>query len=178
MERINDGRAEWRSHQALRRRALETLIEEHELPALTTAERDDLTAVIRTLRPWPDSPAALAALGAVARTVALSNADLAELVALSRNADLRWHGVLSAEFARAYKPHRSVYRSALRLLQLDPARTMMVAAHPWDLRAAAELGMRTAYIARPGAERPSIDDRFTLLAGDLADLHAQLVAAH
>ena len=45
-----------------------------------------------------------------------------------------------------------------------------MAAHPWDLRAASEHGFRTAYIARPGAKRPSADDQFDLHADDLAAL--------
>ena len=52
-------------------------------------------------------------------------------------AGLTWHCVLSGEMVRAYKPDPSVYRFALDRLALDPRRTLMVAAHPWDLRAAA-----------------------------------------
>jgi 2-haloacid dehalogenase len=46
----------------------------------------------------------------------------------------------------------------------------MVAAHPWDLRAAARHGLRTAYVARPGAEPPAPDDRFDVRVSDLAEL--------
>jgi 2-haloacid dehalogenase len=57
----------------------------------------------------------------------------------------------------AYKPDPAVYRLALDRLALDPRRTLMVAAHPWDLRAAAAQGLRTAYIQRAseGAPEPS-----------------------
>jgi 2-haloacid dehalogenase len=55
---------------------------------------------------------------------------------------------------------------------------VMVAAHAWDLRAAADVGLRTAYVPRPGGDPPRDDDAFDLVAADLADLHAQLVAAH
>ena len=107
--------------------------------------------------------------------VALSNADVAELVDLSAGAGLAWHGVLSAQFVRSYKPDGAVYRMALELLGLDPAQAMMVAAHPWDLRAAAVHGFATAYIGRPGAVPPEADDAFDLHARDLHHL-AELLA--
>jgi 2-haloacid dehalogenase len=61
---------------------------------------------------------------------------------------------------------------ALDLLQLNPEQTLFVAAHPRDLRAAANHGMRTAYISRPGEGTPSADDQFDLYAKDLAGLAA------
>src|SRR3546814_14626237 len=63
-------------------------------------------------------------------------------------------------FRSTFKPAPAAYRYAIDTLGIDPARTLFVAAHPWDLRAAAEYGFRTAYIARPAAERPSAGDRF------------------
>ena len=51
---------------------------------------------------------------------------------------------------------------------------MMVAAHPWDLRAAAEHGMATAFIARPEADPPRADDDFDLTVTDLTELADRL----
>lgn len=79
-------------------------------------------------------------------------------------------GALSTGSVRTFKPAPAAYQYAIDALRLDPARTLFVAAHPWDLRAAAEHGFRTAYIARPGAQRPSADDRFDLHADDLTAL--------
>ncbi|MBC7763239.1 MAG: HAD-IA family hydrolase [Candidatus Saccharibacteria bacterium] len=157
---------------SLRRNALQMLIDTGDLPLLTNAERNDLATIIGKLRTWPDSPAARTALSAKVRIVAVSNADLAELVTLSKNAELRWHAVISAKLSHAYKPHECVYQAALEMLQLDPARTMVVAAHPWDLRAAALKSMLTAHITRPHTGGPSPEDHFT--ATDLADLNDQL----
>jgi hypothetical protein len=50
----------------------------------------------------------------------------------------------------------------------------MVAAHPWDLRAAA-LGMRTAFVGRAGEGVPEPSDTFDFTARGLADLAALLV---
>jgi hypothetical protein len=44
-----------------------------------------------------------------------------------------------------FEPH------LVEVVVFDP---LFVAAHPWDLRAAAEHGFRTAYVSRPAAERP------------------------
>jgi 2-haloacid dehalogenase len=129
-----------------------------------------LATIGRRLRPFPDAPEALRALAADHMVVALSNADLAELAGTSARGGLAWHAVLSAELVRAFKPDPAVYAFALDRLRLDPARTVMVAAHPWDLRAAARHGLRTAYVARPGAEAPAPGDRFDFAVRDLAEL--------
>ena len=163
MDDVVAGRAPWRSHRELRADALAAA----GLPEDVVAE---LATVIERLDPWPDSPDALARLRTSKTVVALSNADTAELVALSAHAGLAWHGVLSAERARNFKPHPSVYLMALELLGAEPDEAMLVAAHPWDLRAAAEHGYATAYIARPGAVRPTAGDAFDLHADDLGHL--------
>ncbi|HEY5359738.1 MAG TPA: haloacid dehalogenase type II [Streptosporangiaceae bacterium] len=168
------GEMPWRSNDALRRAAL------HEAAAadadgLAREVVDDLALAGHRLRPWPDSPAALRTLAGAFTVVALSNADLAQLTDMSAAGGLAWHCVLSAELARTCKPDPAVYRMALDLLDLDPRQTMMVAAHPWDLRAAAAHGMRTAYVSRPGEGVPAPDDQFDVSVTDLADLAGRVV---
>lgn len=172
---ISTGDAAWRSNDALRRAAL--------LDALRTAGLDGLPPEIigelalagHRLRPWPDSARALQSLAGDFSVVALSNADLAQLANFSAAGGLAWHCVLSAELVKAYKPDPAVYRLALDLLGLNPRQTMMVAAHPWDLRSAAAHGMRSAYVSRPGEGIPAADDNFDVSAASLADL-ANLLA--
>ena len=83
---------------------------------------------------------------------------------------------LSGEMVHAYKPGPAVYRPRLALEKLarDPRRTLMVAAHPWDLRAAAAHGLRTAYVQRAGEGEPEASDWFDLTVPDLAALAAHL----
>ena len=88
---------------------------------------------------------------------------------------LTWHCVLSGETVHAYKPDAAVYRLAIDRLALNPSRTLMVAAHPWDLRAAAAHGLRTAYIERAGEGTPAPSDTFDLSVPDLATLADRLV---
>lgn len=170
------GQAPWRSNDALRRAALHDAVGAAGLDGLPAAVLDDLALAGHRLKSWPDSAQALQALAGSFTVVALSNADLAQLADLSADGGLAWHCVLSAELARTYKPDPAVYSMALNLLGLSPRHTMMVAAHPWDLRAAAEHGMRSAYISRPGEGAPADGDRFDVYADSLADL-ADLAAS-
>ena len=76
---------------------------------------------------------------------------------MAKNAGLPWDCVLSAELAGTYKPDPRVYEKAADLLGLPTERVMMVAAHKSDLRAAAETGMRTAYVPRPLEYGPDVE---------------------
>jgi 2-haloacid dehalogenase len=107
--------------------------------------------------------------------VALSNGNLSMLTDLFAAAGLTWHYVLSGELVHAYKPDPAVYRLAVERLALDPPRTLMVAAHSWNLRAAAAQGLRTAYIQRAGEGEPDPPDAPDLTAPDLAALPARLL---
>ena len=165
MEAVRQGRSGWLGHEELRRSCLE------ETGASLAPELvHELSAVIHHLKPWPDSVEGLTDLRRSFTVVALSNADPAELIGLSAAGGLAWHRMLSAGLVRSFKPDPAVYRMALEQLAVDASRVMMVAAHPWDLRAAAREGFSTAYIARPNAERPESEDHFTVVADDLRQL--------
>src|SRR5580704_12285014 len=170
ISQVAAGEAPWRPNDAIRRAALLDAVQAAGLHGLPAAVLDDLAMAGHRLAPWPDSAPALHALGRSRIVIALSNASLAQLAQMSAIGGLAWHGVLSGELARAYKPDPAVYQLAIDLLSLDPAETMMLAAHPWDLRAAAAHGLRTAYVDRPGEGAPEPGDQFDLRARDLADL--------
>ena len=165
MEAIIDRRVPWRSHRSLREQAWQQVA-----PALADSTRDHLASVVERLQPWPDSAAALHRLRASCHVVALSNADPDELSAMSKRGNLPWHVVLSAQQAHTYKPDPAVYLQGVQALGREPDQITMVAAHPWDLRAAAEIGLRTAYVQRPGAERPADTDAFDVEVTDLSEL--------
>ena len=164
------GAAPWRPHAELRAdallAALSTVIT-LELPAGALTRLD---GIVQHARPWPEAPAALQRLRQSSIVVALSNAGLGELSVLSRHGGLAWHATISAEAAQSFKPAPIVYRTAIQLLGFPPAHMLMVAAHPWDLRAAAQLGMATAFIARPDADTPTADDHFSVEVEDLSEL--------
>ena len=121
------------------------------------------------IEPFPGVAEAVADLRARFPLLALTNAGLAQMAALSTHLGWEWTGVVSAEAVTAYKPDPRMYRRALEVLGLPASDVLFVAAHRWDLTAAAEEGMRTAYL---GADDSA--DRFDLSAPDLAGLVAQL----
>lgn len=166
------GRRPFAPSHELDREALARLVDEqYLLPA--AAER--LADASEWLQPWPDTVAGLNLLTADVTVLGLSNASRRVLAGLSANAGLRWHQLLSAEDARTYKPDRAVYELALDTVPTRSGTPIMVAAHAWDLRAAAAAGMRTAYVPRADGDPPEPGDTFDLHATSLLDLHVQLL---
>jgi 2-haloacid dehalogenase len=165
--------APWRSTDDLNAEALADVLRDG--PPLPEADVRHLALAGHRLGAWPDAREALRRLAGRFAIVALSNGNLSMLTDLFAGTGLTWHCVLSGELVRAYKPDPAVYQFALDRLALDPRRTLMVAAHPWDLRAAAAQGLRTAYIQRAGEGTPEPSDTFDLTAPDLAGLAALLV---
>ena len=170
---IGEG-APWRSTDELNAEALADVLRNG--PRLPEATVRHLALAGHRLMPWPDSQAALRRLARRFTTVALSNGNLSMLTDLFTAGGLTWHCVLSGETVHAYKPDPAVYRLAVDRLALDPRRTLMVAAHPWDLRAAAAHGLRTANVQRAGEGAPEPSDTFDLTVPDLAALAARLLA--
>jgi 2-haloacid dehalogenase len=165
--------APWRSTDDLNAAALADVLCDG--PRLSEAAFRHLARTGHRLRPWPDAQDALRRLAERFTVVALSNGDYSMLADLFSAGGLTWHCVLSGELVQAYKPDPAVYRLAIDRLALDPNRTLMVAAHPWDLRAAARLGLRTAYVERAGEGAPEPSDTFDVTAPDLAGLAAILL---
>lgn len=169
MDEVSSGRRPWASHRELRRHAVREAVEAAGLVPLDPADEDELSGVVHRFEPWPDSPDALDRLRTDHLVVALTNADPAELAGFSRRGGLAWHLGLSTRPSGAYKPDPRAYAVAVEALELEPGAIMMVAAHPWDLRAAARTGMRTCYVRRPG-EQPATEGEFELEVDDLHGL--------
>jgi len=121
-------------------------------------------APMRSLPPHPDVVPALERLrGAGLRLAALTNSSTATATAQIRNAGLAdfFERSLSVEEVRLYKPHSRVYHWAAGRVGADVSRCLLVAAHGWDVAGAAWVGMKTAFVARPGQQPfplgPAID---------------------
>lgn len=171
---VVDGRRAFTPSHVLDAEALDRLVDEGRLP------RDAATVLAdasQRLSPWPDARAGLDLLAGTTVTAGLSNAGRRVLARLSHHTGLRWHQVLSAEDAGTYKPARGIYELAIAALAGPAGPPWMVAAHTWDLRAAADAGMRTAYVPRPGGDAPAPGDSVDLVATSLADLHRKLAAS-
>jgi 2-haloacid dehalogenase len=142
------GSRPWALLDELHRATLDDLLAEHGIEA-PSDQRERLVQSWHRLDPWPDVRAGLEALRRTYVLATLSNAHVAMLVDLARHGDLRFDTLLSAELAGAYKPSPEAYLSAARLLGLEPAEVMLVAAHPLDLAGARHAGLRSAFIDRP-----------------------------
>ena len=180
MRRVRSGELPWTRIDDLHRMILDGLIPEFGLTALDEAARDDLNRVWHRLSPWPDTVSGLTRLRTRYVLASLSNGNVALLVNMAKHSGLPWDAVLSAELAHQYKPDPEVYLTAADLLGLEPEQVMTVAAHKGDLRAAAALGFKTAYVPRPleyGPDREidtTPDPSFDVNATDFNDLADRL----
>src|SRR5919199_2237588 len=175
MDRVRNGEIPWTKLDDLHRASLEELLKEFGIEGLSAEEKDHLNRVWHRLEPWPDTVEGLTQLKKSHIIAPLSNGNVALLVNMAKRAAFPWDLVLSAELVRHYKPDPETYLMAPDLLDLRPEQVMMVAAHPDDLHAATESGLKTAYVPRPlefgpdkAAEPP--DPSFDLVADDFVEL--------
>ena len=149
MEAVRRGERAFVNLDVLHRESLDELAPEFGLDGLSGDERDELTRVWHRLDPWPDVMPGLNQLSGRITLATLSNGGETLLAALAERGTLPWDHILSAESFGAYKPLPTTYLGAVDRLGLRPDEVMMVAAHNDDLRAAAALGLMTAFVARP-----------------------------
>lgn len=182
MDRVRKGELPWTTIDALHRMTLDRLLNEFAIRGLTETEIDHFNRAWHRLQPWPDAVAGLTRLRKKYILATLSNGNVSLLVNMAKNAGLPWDAVLSSELAGHYKPDREVYQKAADLLGLKPDQVMMVAAHQGDLRAAASVGFKTAFVSRPleyGPDRKpdlTLDPSFDIVAEDFLVLAEKLGA--
>jgi len=143
-------------------RALDETVAHFGIPALDANSRQQLWRGWHRLRAWPDFPPALATLRGKVPVVSFTMLPLPLVVDVSRLNGLEWDAVVSCQMIGVYKPHREAYDTALKWLGLDAEDTLMVACHNFDLNAAQDAGMRTAFVRRPlewGPDGPPIPTR-------------------
>ena len=181
MEAIRNGREPFCTLDVLHRRNLDAILPRFGLDRLDEPSRSELNLAWHRLDAWPDVTAGLARLRRAFRIAPCSNGNVSLMVDLARHNDFCWDAILGAEFARDFKPKPVVYLASARALDCAPDEAMMVAAHTSDLAAAAALGLRTAFVARPdefgegrGEAQPGA--RVDVVAASLLDLADRLAA--
>jgi 2-haloacid dehalogenase len=174
LDAIRTAGAAWTDSDTIRGEVLRDLVRSRGWDVPETAV-DRLATVGHRLDPWPDSPEALERLSRQFAVVALTNGSYPQMVDTFVHAGLRWSLVLSADLVQTFKPAAAMYRLPPGHLAIPTRQMLFVAAHPWDLDAAAEQGYRTALIRRPGTDTEN-DDRFDLSVATIAEL-ADLVAS-
>jgi 2-haloacid dehalogenase len=153
MEEVRSGRAAYTKLDVLHRQTLQQILPQFGLEKIAAADLQRLTLAWHRLDAWPDVQPGLARLRQRFLTATVSNGNTAIMCDLARRNDFRWDAILGADHARDFKPKAGVYLAAADAFGLSPQQCMMCAAHGSDLRAAADNGLQTAFIARP-EERP------------------------
>jgi 2-haloacid dehalogenase len=154
MDRVRRGELPWTNIDALHRMILDELLDDLGIGGLTEGEKDHLNRAWHRLAPWPDAVAGLTRLRERFTIAPLSNGNVALLTNMAKFGGLPWDCILSAELMKHYKPDPESYLGAAYLLGLEPREVMMVAAHKGDLRAAQKVGLRAAFVPRPGEWGP------------------------
>lgn len=168
MEEVRAGRLPFCKLDRLHRRNLDVVLADFGLEAVDEPVRQQLNLAWHRLDAWPDVSPGLHALRRRFRLAPCSNGNISLMVDLARRNDFPWDAILGAEVARDYKPKPAVYLAAAEAFDLRPEETMMVAAHSSDLAAAAEIGLRTAFIARPDEHGPGRGEAAATVAVDVS----------
>lgn len=116
--------------------------------------KESIVTALRALPPHPDVLEGLSKLNSDTRfkLVTLTNSNDAGAKAKLTKAGLieLFDGNYTVESLKKYKPHPDTYQKVLKDLNVKPEEVLMVAAHAWDLAGAKNVGLQTAFIARPG----------------------------
>jgi 2-haloacid dehalogenase len=180
MDRVRNGEIPWTRLDDLHRMSLDRLLLEFGIKGLSEADVDHLNRVWHRLDPWPDAVPGLMRLKRRFILATLSNGNVALLVNMAKRAGLPWDAILGAEVARHYKPQPEAYLTTADMLGLKPEQCLMVAAHNGDLGSASKVGLRTAFVPRPGEYGPNQAKDFTperawdVVAKDFVDLADRL----
>ena len=167
MEEVRSGRTPYTKLDVLHRRMLQKILPRFGLEKLDAAALDQLTLAWHRLDAWKDVSTGLAKLRQRFLIAPVSNGNVALISDLARRNDIHWDAILGADLARDYKPKPAVYLAAVDAFNLQPHQCMMCAAHSGDLKAAADNGLRTAFIARP-EEHPGVSETAPNVAVDIA----------
>ena len=180
LDEVLAGVRPWTSVDLIYREALDRLLVKNGLTFFSEPERAELNFAWQKIRPWPDVVEGLVRLKTRYKIATLSNADVSAVINIAKYGGLPWDAVFAAEMAGTFKPDPRTYNLAIKFLGLKPDEVMMVACHKYDLKAAKELGMRTAFVARPlefginGKVDVLFEDDFDVNARDFLHLAEQL----
>ncbi len=168
MQEVRSGRLPFSKLDVLHRRNLDQVLKDFGLDDVPEATRADLNRAWHRLDAWADVGPGLARLRQRFRIAPCSNGNISLMADLARRNGWHWDAIVGAELARDYKPKPVVYLSAAAAFDCEPAQTLMVAAHSSDLEAAAEVGLRTVFIARPDEHGPGRGERRASVPVDLS----------
>ena len=120
---------------------------------LTESDRVAISESMVNLPPHSDVAPNLTRLSAEGFTItALTNSpqSAAERQLAAAGLDAHFDRIMSVAAVGRFKPAPEVYRMASDVLETPLSNMTMVAAHDWDIAGAMAVGLRGAYITRPG----------------------------
>jgi 2-haloacid dehalogenase len=144
---------------------------------LSEAHEGAILDQIKRLPAFPDVAPGLARLRqGNFRLAALTNSTEDVAVAQLRDAGIldQFERVFSADRVQRLKPAPEPYQMASYEMGVAPADAWLVAAHSWDVRGAAAVGCRTAFVTRPGQVLDPLGPAPTLVVEHLSALANQL----
>lgn len=170
----------WRPFADFIETSLDVVLDEFEMAPITAHDRSVLLDAWRRMPAWPGAREALANLRSRFFIAPHTIIGLAEISFSSKRAGISWDAIISCDSLGVTKTNPASYAEALHVLGIAAQQVCFVAAHPVDLRAAREHGMRTAYVVAQLHDYGDdyIDtgfaDEFDVVAEDFADLALQL----
>ena len=181
LDAVISGKRSWVTTDVIYRETLDVLFEKFPWgSSFSTEERDELNHAWCRLDPWPDTIPGLLRLRERFVLSTLSNGSMASVISIVKVGKLPFDCVLTSELVRSFKPDPKVYQMAASSLGLAPEMILMVACHKYDLKAAKNLGFKTAFIQRPLEFGPTghvdltSEPYFDLMADSATDLALQL----
>lgn len=118
----------------------------------------------------PDGVRRLRATGLRLATLTNGAAAMTDELLVRTGLREQFEAVLDVSEPRAWKPAAAAYRYATQTLGVDPAETLLVAVHPWDIDGARRAGLAAAWLRRGVSEYPAVMTEPSLIAADLRDL--------
>ncbi|KAF7627993.1 putative hydrolase [Aspergillus flavus] len=111
--------------------------------------KEQCIAAWHSMPAWPDVAPAIEQLKAEGYEIFVhANGTTRLQLDLCKSSGLSFHMLFSSQLLGVYKPAPESYREVLRLVDVKPEETVLVAAHAYDVRGAKEAGMKTVYIHR------------------------------
>lgn len=143
---------------------------------------NDAATVVAGMAELPPHPDVIAGLG-VLRTagfdlVTLTNSAPDMVAAQIDHAGLApyFSALHSVEPTGRFKPHPAPYLAVAHEVGVEPGALWMVAAHDWDVTGAMRVGMRGAFVARPGQHYSSLGEPPDVTGPDLVAVADAVVA--
>jgi 2-haloacid dehalogenase len=168
MEEIRAGRAPFVKLDILHRQNLEYIMPQFGIAQRGEPVMRELNLAWHRLTAWPDVAKGMTRLRKKFLVASCSNGNIAIMADLAKFNGFAWDAILGSEVAGDFKPKPRVYLASAEAFNLTPGECMMCAAHSRDLVAAADVGLRTAHIARVNEYGPNTGEAAPTCKVDIA----------